>query len=196
MAFTFFFRDNHTLEQVIKHLLPRVEGVQKIKIWDAGCAMGPEPYTFLILLSEIISYWSFKKIFMDATDIDESDVFGTIIKDGIYSYNELKRIPKEIFQKYFKKTNNDSQFQINEEVRSKINFHKHDLTSLKPLATGYNLIICKNVLLHLEYKMRVEVYKMFHSVLDSNGIFVSGVSNDISLLDVCVILIDRSSNMR
>ena len=40
MAFTFFFRDNHTLEQLVKHLLPTVQGRSNIKIWDAGCAMG------------------------------------------------------------------------------------------------------------------------------------------------------------
>ena len=52
MAFTFFFRDNHTLEQLVKHLLPIVQGRSNIKIWDAGCAMGPEPYTLAILLAE------------------------------------------------------------------------------------------------------------------------------------------------
>ena len=34
----------------------------------------------------------------------------------------------------------------------------------------YNLIICKNVLLHLQPAQRIEVFKMFYSVLDNNGL--------------------------
>ncbi len=100
MAFTFFFRDTHTLEQVCKYFIPYVTGFRKIKIWDAGCAMGPEPYTFAILLAERMSYFGFKNVQFDVSDIDETDTFGKIIIDGVYPYNDLKRIPEDIFKKY------------------------------------------------------------------------------------------------
>ncbi|HPB55993.1 MAG TPA: CheR family methyltransferase, partial [Candidatus Aminicenantes bacterium] len=68
MAFTFFFRDNHTLEQLVKHLLPTVQGRSNIKIWDAGCAMGPEPYTLAILFAEKMGKFAFKNVRIDASD--------------------------------------------------------------------------------------------------------------------------------
>jgi chemotaxis protein methyltransferase CheR len=173
MAFTFFFRDIHTLEQVVKKFIPIVEGRRNIKIWDAGCAMGPEPYTFLILLSENLSYWTFKKVQMDASDLDESDTFGKIITEGIYPYDELKRMPEDVFKKYFYKYDENGKYKIDDNIKSRITFHKHDLTTLKPINSGYNLIICKNVLLHLHPDMRIEVYKMFHSVLDTDGLLVT-----------------------
>ncbi len=43
MAFTYFFRDLYTLELAAKHLLPFISGSSKPRLWDAGCAMGPEP---------------------------------------------------------------------------------------------------------------------------------------------------------
>ncbi len=172
MAFTFFFRDLHTLDQLVDKFLPLVDGKQKIKIWDAGCAMGPEPYTFLILLSEKMNHFAFRKVFLDASDIDETDTFGKIIEAGIYSFDEIKRVPENIFKKYFSKIDNEDKYQIDYNIKSKLTFHKHDLTTLKPIGTNYNLIICKNVLLHLQQEQRIEVFKMYHSVLDVNGLMV------------------------
>ena len=173
MAFTFFYRDIHTLEGVVKRFLPLVEGVQKIKIWDAGCAMGPEPYTLLILLSEKMRYFAFKKVFMDASDIDETGNFKKIITDGIYNFDEIKRMPKEIMEKYFKPTGEDKKYIISDSIRSRLTYHQHDLTSLNPVSTDYHLIICKNVLLHLSPKQRIDVFKMYHSALSLDGILVT-----------------------
>ncbi len=179
MAFTFFFRDHHTLSQVIKYFLPLVKNRQKIKIWDAGCAMGPEPYTFLILLSENMDYWNFKKVEMDATDIDESGNFGEIISNGIYEFDTIKRIPEDILKKYFTKYNDNNYYIIDDKIKSRLKFHHHDLLSLKPISYNYNLIICKNVLLHFNYEQRINVYKMFYDALDSEGLIVTEQTQEL-----------------
>jgi chemotaxis protein methyltransferase CheR len=173
MAFTFFFRDSHTLEQVTKYFLPLVSGFRRIKIWDAGCAMGPEPYTFAIILAERMGYFAFKNVEIDASDIDETDTFGKIIMDGYYHEQELSRMPKEIFEKYFQKTEKTDIYRIDDNIRNRLKFTKHDLLTLKPFNDAYNLIICKNVLLHFQQEERVQVIKMFHKVLAPNGLFVS-----------------------
>lgn len=173
MAFTFFFRDSHTLEQVTKYFLPYVTGFSKIKIWDAGCAMGPEPYTFAIMLAEKMSYFGFKNVHLDASDIDETNTFGDIITNGIYPESDLKRIPEDIFKKYFHKIEGTNDYKIDEMIRSRVKFHKHDLLSFQPFSSGYNLIICKNVLLHFQYEERIKVYQMFHKVLEPGGMIVN-----------------------
>jgi len=172
MAFTFFFRDLHTLEQLADKFLKTVDGKQKIKIWDAGCAMGPEPYTFLILLSERMNHFAFRKVFLDASDIDENNTFNEIIKEGIYSFDEIKRVPQDILKKHFEKIGDTDKYQIDYNIKSKLTFYKHDLTTLEPIGNNYDLIICKNVLLHLQPPQRIDVFKMFHSVLNTNGFLV------------------------
>jgi chemotaxis protein methyltransferase CheR len=37
---------------------------------------------------------------------------------------------------------------------------------MKPVRTGLNLVLCKNVLLHFNEAERVEVMQMFHDSLD------------------------------
>ncbi|MGA2296512.1 MAG: CheR family methyltransferase [FCB group bacterium] len=173
MAFTFFFRDRHTLETSVNLLVPLSHDLKEIKIWDAGCAMGSEPYTFAMLLAEKMGYFTFKRVKIHATDIDETDTFHKIIDNGVYSENELARIPKEILIKYFTKIENSDFFQVNDFIKNRIVFQKHNLLSLQPIDTGYNMIICKNVLLHLSPDERVEVINMFTSVLVKGGLFVT-----------------------
>jgi len=173
MAFTFFFRDINTLEDSITQLLPNVVGKSKIKIWDAGCAMGPEPYSLAIMLAERMGRFAFKNLSVTATDIDTSDRFEKIILDGIYSQEELGRIPAALMEKYFAALNSgSSNFVLDEKIRNRVNFYKHDLLTLKPIDRNFNMILCKNVLLHFSYEQRVEVIKMFHDSLDKNGLFV------------------------
>ncbi len=173
MAFTFFFRDSHSIEQALKYFLPIINGYRRIKIWDAGCAMGPEPYTFAILLAEKMGYFAFKNVEIDASDIDETDTFGKIISAGVYPESELSRIPKEIFEKYFSKNEREGYYRISDNILNRVKFIKSDLLKLKPIGDNYNLIICKNVLLHFQPNERIDVIKMFHSALAPNGLLLT-----------------------
>ena len=171
MAFTFFFRDLHTIEHIARILVPEVSGRSRIKIWDAGCAMGPEPYTLAIVLAESMGSFSFKNLVITATDIDECDMFGKIITDGIYSEEETKRIPKEILEKYFVKENHGvNGFKIADHIRDRVRFQKHDLLTLTSMGSDFSLILCKNVLLHFQPAERIEVIRMFHKSLVPGGL--------------------------
>lgn len=169
MAFTFFFRDRHTLEHLTNQIINEFSGYSNLKIWDAGCAMGPEPYTFGIILCEAIGDTAYRKVKIHATDIDETSNFKEIVEEGIYNKSELSRMPENIFEKYFVATDKEDKFRIKDLILNSLRFDQHDLTSLTPLDSNYNAIICKNVLLHLHQNQRIEVIKMFHKVLLPGG---------------------------
>lgn len=171
MAFTFFFRDIHTLDLAIKSIIPDIAGRSKIRIWDAGCAMGPETFTIAILFAEYCSKFVFRNIQIDASDIDEQDVFGQTIHDARYPYDILQRIPEDIFTKYFT-PDGDGSYRIVESIRDRVCFHKHNLLSLHPFGSGYTLIVCKNVLLHFTQAQRIDVLKMYHQSLMPGGYLV------------------------
>ena len=69
MAFTYFFRDRQTLELVVEHALPVLKRRRYINVWDAGCAMGPEPYSIAIILRENMGRFLFRNVTIYATDI-------------------------------------------------------------------------------------------------------------------------------
>lgn len=170
MAFTFFFRDRQTLDNAVDATLENAANRRAIRVWDAGCAMGMETYTIAILFAEKMSHFAFKKVYIDATDIDESGHFGETIESGYYPVENCKRIPAPLVEKYFSKIEGNGHYVVDSMLRSRIEYQRNDLRDCTPPRTGYDLIVCKNVLLHLAPQQRLDVWKMFHSVLQPNGI--------------------------
>ena len=173
MAFTYFFRDLHTLEIVVGHVAPEVLGRSRIRIWDAGCAMGQEPYSLAMVFVESMGKFAFGNLQIQATDIDESNLFEKIISAGEYPAAEVKRIPREIFNKYFQPAQIPGRFKIIKAIKTRVAFQRHDLLSLQPPGGNYSLILCKNVLLHFQPAARVAVIKMFHQTLAPGGFFAT-----------------------
>jgi chemotaxis protein methyltransferase CheR len=170
MAFTFFFRDSQTLEIAIDNLIPSIIGQARIHVWDAGCAHGPEPFTIAIMLRERMSGMLFRNVFIHATDLDGK--FEHNIRQGIFSETELKRIPLDIFHKYFTKADDSGYFQVVDELRDRVRFYHQDLLALQSIREDFSLIVCKNVLLHFNEQQRGNVLKMFHDSMRKDGLLV------------------------
>lgn len=167
MAFTFFFRDLPVLEYAVTETIKLSMGRMRIKVWDAGSALGQEPYTLAILFAERLGA-TFNNLYLDATDYDSENNFGDIVKLATYKHEELQRMPPDIFEKYFVHKGDDLH-QVCDKVRSRVFFQYHDLLSLKAIGSDYALVVCKNVLLHFQYKERIEVIKMYHQALSPGG---------------------------
>lgn len=165
MAFTYFFRDKLTMEMIRDFALPNLKGRRYIKIWDAGCAMGPEPYSLAIMLRENMGYMYFRNVKITATDIDGSNLFKGIIEKGIYPREQTERIPAPLLSAYFKQLDGQS-YGISDEIRNSVRFRKHDLLTLHPVDTHFGLVLCKNVLLHFSASQRIDVIRMFYDALD------------------------------
>ena len=173
MAFTYFFRDRQTLEVIRDFALPKLRSRRYIHIWDAGCAMGPEPYSLAITLCENMGSMLFRNLRIHATDVDESNQFQEIIREGKYRYDQIKSVPKHVFERYFETNGDEGNVRIKKEIRDSVVFTRHDLLSLEPVRKNLSLIMCKNVLLHFQPEQRIEVIKMFHHSLHDEGYFVT-----------------------
>ena len=92
MAFTFFFRDEQTLKVLLEHALPVLQGQAFIRIWDAGCAHGPEPYTLAILLRERMSAMLFRNVRIHATDLERNS--GTRSSRAYFPKRSLAAFPR------------------------------------------------------------------------------------------------------
>jgi chemotaxis protein methyltransferase CheR len=174
MAFTFFFRDLPVLEYAVERTLQLALGRLRIKVWDAGCALGQEPYTLAILFAERMGDMGFNTLYLDATDYDSENNFGDIVTAAEYKSEELQRIPPDIFAKYFEEAPGKSGYhRVINRIRSRVFFKYNDLLQLQPVGSDYSLIVCKNVLLHFSYEQRIEVLKMYHRSLAPGGYFAT-----------------------
>lgn len=171
MAFTYFFRDLQTLELLVDTSLPTLCSQAFIRIWDAGCAHGPEAYSLAMLLRERMSDFVFRNVRIYATDVESQ--FGSKVAAGVYSEQETKRIPAPLLQRYFRSAAVPGHLQVTEEIRAKVVFARHDLLSFSPLREDFSLIVCKNVLLHFDDAQRQRVYRMFHRALRPGGLLAT-----------------------
>ncbi len=163
MAFTYFFRDSQTLELLIQRALPVLCGQAFIRVWDAGCANGAEPYTLAMLLREQMSDMVFRNVRILATDVDAQ--FAGHVAAGTYADSEIKRIPPAMQRRYFQAADKPGCVQVVDELRAKVTFTAHDLLSLTPPREDFSLIVCKNVLLHFDEGERRQVFGMFHHAM-------------------------------
>ncbi len=191
MAFTFFFRDTQILDTLIDHALPVLLGHSRIRIWDAGCAHGPEPYTLAILLREKMTACQYNSVRIHATDVEP--MFAPTVTQGIYPEGELKRIPENLFKRYFRAASKPGMYQIVEEIRASVQFDVHDLLSMAPLRGDFHLIVCKNVLLHFQESQRCNVLRMFHQSLRDDGLLATEHTQKMPD-GVCTLFRQASSN--
>ena len=174
MAFTFFFRDLPTLDAIRDRVIPQLRRYKYINVWDAGCAMGPEPYSLAIIFKESLGFYEFKRLKIYATDLDEeSHEFGKIIAKGMYPEESVKRIPRDIFGKYFSPNNKPGHYKISDEIIQCVTFQSVCTTGgivcqivyfNKNIRQAGNIIYSAN--------QRIEVIHMFHKALAPGGFFV------------------------
>ena len=169
MAFTFFFRDLQVLETATEHVMPSLAGRSFPRVWDAGCAMGPESYSLAILFAEKMGPFAFNNLRIHSTDLDEDGTFGETVARGVYADQDLERVPPEIRRRYFEPSGKTGLSRVIERVRNCIRFQRHDLLSLLPVGTDFGLVVCKNVLLHFQAAQRIAVIRMFHAALAPGG---------------------------
>lgn len=173
MAFTYFLRDQQTLELAVRHVVPATSGRSHVRIWDAGCAMGQEAYSLAMLFAESMGYFGFNNLRIHATDLDDCSTFGEIIRSGVYREDEIRRMPADLANRYFQPTDKPGLLRIVDRLRGRILYHRHDLRSLESIGDGFSLIVCKNVLLHFQPEERIEVIRMFHGALAPDGFFAT-----------------------
>ena len=171
MAFSFFFRDLESLELAVRHLLPQIAGRSRIRIWDAGCAMGQEPLTLAMLLAENLGPMMFRNVEIIASDYDESVL--RVLENAVYPYDQLQRMPGEYVQRYFEPAGTEGEYRVVAHIRNAVRPVSHNLLSFTPIIDRLSLIVCKNVLLHFNQDERAKVFNMFHDALEPQGLLVT-----------------------
>ena len=154
---------------VIPYLMKRSP---KLNIWSAGCSIGAEPYSLSIIMKELTPNVRHRIL---ASDLD-IDILAKARK-GEYTDNELKAIKPDRKTKYFNKTA-DGKYQIKPEIKSAVEFKRHNLLKDK-FETGFDLILCRNVVIYFTEEAKDQLYANFFDALNPGGILFVGATEAI-----------------
>ena len=171
MAYTSFFRDTDALKAIGDIVIPAVSHSRAIRVWDAGCASGEEPFTLAIVFASKLRPFPFRNLDILATDYEESNYaqFGDRIRAAEYSRQDIFWVPAEHREQYFEPTGNPEVFRLTADIREKVRYLQHDLLTLVAPEKEMSLIVCKNVLMHFSPEDQVRVLDMFHAALLPGG---------------------------
>jgi chemotaxis protein methyltransferase CheR len=167
-----FFRNPGRWEVLENKILPRLmQESRKLKCWSAACSTGEEPYTLTLILLR-------KQYMRDATvlatDIDEGAIAKA--KQGVYTERSLQDCPKDLIDKYFIK--DSLSYRISPEVKNHVTFKKHNLLA-DPFDSGFDLIICRNVMIYFTEEAKHELYHKFSRALRPGGVLFVGSTEQI-----------------
>jgi chemotaxis protein methyltransferase CheR len=171
MAYTSFFRDNDALDAITRIAIPALSNRRAIRVWDAGCASGEEPYTLAIIFAANLGPFMLRNLDILATDHEESSYpqFEERIRRGLYDRRDIQWVPEAFRAAYFAPTGNPEVFEVAAELKSMVRYRKHDLLSLVAPEEEMSLVVCKNVLMHFPPEAQERVVDMFFRTLVPGG---------------------------
>lgn len=154
---------------VIPDLLKRSP---RLKIWSAGCSIGAEPYSLAIILKELTPGVKHQIL---ATDLDVEILVKA--RQGVYTENELKSMTPERRSRYFDRVEG-GKFAVKDEIKRCIEFKRHNLLK-DSFETGFDLILCRNVVIYFTEEAKDQLYANFFRALKPGGILFVGATEAI-----------------
>lgn len=162
-----FWRNPNRWEVLRDEILPELVGSKrKVKVWSAACSTGEEPYTIAMILDTL---GILKESSITASDLDEGALAKA--KEGRYMERSLKDVPPETASRYFKQ--DGMMYRIDEKLKSSINFKKQNLL-VDRFDDGYDLIVCRNVMIYFTEEAKNLLYHKFAASLRPGGMLFVG----------------------
>lgn len=168
-----FYRTPDKFSQLEKEVIPDLlKRSPTLNIWSAGCSIGAEVYSLTMILKDLTPT---KKHRLLATDLDVEIIAKA--KAGIYADNELKALDPKRKEKYFDKTP-DGKYAIKDEIKKCVEFKRHNLLK-DPFEKGFDLILCRNVVIYFTEEAKDTLYRNFFASLKPGGILFVGATEAI-----------------
>ena len=177
---TYFFRDKPTFDQLPEKIFPMLAEARKeqkrLHIWCAGCSTGQEVHSIAIQFTEQARQWEDWSIDILGTDVSHK-VIGAA-RSGRYSQFEVQRgLSVGQMLDHFDET--ISGWQIRSDTRKNVRFQQHNLLDEPPARRGFDLVLCRNVLLYFDPLTRKKAFERLASSLTNDGVLMLGAGETV-----------------
>ena len=178
---TSFFRENHHFEtlaaRVLRNLIENARQGNRVRLWSAGCSSGEEPYSLAMLISHLEPTAHELDIKILATDIDRAIL--SKARAGIYRTESLQRLPFGIQRGGGFETLTDDRSSAPKHLRDLISFRHLNLHDDWPIATTFDVIMCRNVVIYFDAEHQAALWPRFFKSLRRDGWLFLGHSERI-----------------
>jgi chemotaxis protein methyltransferase CheR len=172
-----FYRDKIVLEHVQKEVLPALalaatdKGATALHGWSAGCAMGEEAYSLLLIWDNTVGR-NLPRLDLDVVGSDIDELLLYRARRACYSYSSVKALPDAWLQAGFVKQGN--QYCLEPRLREKASFIQQDIRH-RSITGPFHIIFCRNlVFTYYENTLQLELLRHIHNTLVDGGALVIG----------------------
>lgn len=171
---TEFFRNADRWKFLSERVAPEILArKRRVKCWSAGCSTGEEPYTIVLSLMDGVGL---PNVEVHATDLDPSVLEKA--QRARYAALSVKEVAADKLQKYFRAEGRE--YILAEEIKKRVSFKSHNLLS-DSYPTGFELIVCRNVLIYFTEEAKCDIYQKFSRSLHPGGyLFVGGTEQIVN----------------
>lgn len=170
---TEFFRDPDRWKVLRRDVIPQLvretagsDPRKGLRVWSAGCSIGVEAYTLMMLLDEELPN---RNHFILATDLDR----GALAKArsrGPYTQDEMRNLTAEQRARFM---DIDQTGYVKPVFASRVTFREQNLLEDR-FETGFDLIVCRNVVIYFTNEAKQTLYAKFCGALRSGGVLFLG----------------------
>jgi chemotaxis protein methyltransferase CheR len=177
---TYFFRDRSPFDLLQRHALAelatRRAKARRIKIWSVGCSTGQEVYSLAMLFAEQPEQWRGWTVDILGTDVSSACIDRA--RSGTYSQFEVQRgLGINQMIKWFEECPDG--WRAVEELRRPIRFQVHNLLEPPPHPGGFDIVLCRNVLLYLSPDKKTLAFERLTSALAEDGWLMLGAGETV-----------------
>ena len=175
---TDFFREREHFDWLSQEIFPSIKqshlesGRKKIRLWSAGCSSGQEAYS--LGMTALDSFWDQLDSGIDlrilGTDVNTEAL--SIAQAGIYPSEAMSSLGDRPAASYFRSMMLPEKrvSQAETTLTKLIEFRKVNLIQKDyPIATKFDVILCRNVLYYFDPVPRQEVLERLSSYLVDGG---------------------------
>jgi len=154
-------------------LLQELAAGGRLRAWSAGCSYGAEAYTLAAICNQVIPKATVRIV---GTDIDQRMIARA--KIGEFSDADARTAPAAAMERWFERTPNG--WRAKPPLQSMTAFEVGDLLKLRPAASSYELIMCRNTVIYFADQIRDDLHARFAHALRPGGVMVIGGTERIT----------------
>jgi chemotaxis protein methyltransferase CheR len=177
---TYFFRDRAPFDLLQRYALPelakRRNKAKRLRIWSVGCSTGQEVYSLAMLFAEDPEPWRGWTIDLLGTDVSTSCIDRA--RAGSYSQFEVQRgLGINQMIKWFEECADG--WRAVEPLRKPVRFQVHNLLEPPPHPGGFDVVLCRNVLLYLSPDKKALAFERLVASMAEDGWLMLGAGETV-----------------
>lgn len=169
-----YFREPHHFDSLGSDILPPLASLARrgrpLRLWSAGTAAGQEAYSIAMTLLNMFPDAPLHDVAILATDLD-TDCLDRA-RSARISVGERAQIPDHLARNYT--TQQGQSYRLTSNVRSLVHFQPLNLLSAWPMSRPFDVIFCRNVLIHLDHEVQEQICMRLVAQLAPGGWLVLG----------------------